>query len=177
MKNYKIALITLVVSFNASADIFDDIGDWVEHNKTATAIVGVGALTAAAVAVKPLSGLFRAGEEEVVAGKVLAEAEGASAIAGAEAESLEVAASKLNVEEGATGGEIFNSFKGYKYAGDNKWVEEDLALEGATGKATTSKELSSFEKNVSRKDILKSLDGYKDKGYAEWIEKNAETEL
>lgn len=179
MKNYKTILIALTLSLNANADIFDDIGDWVEHNKTATAIVGVGALTAAAVAVKPLSGLFRAGEEEVVAGKVLAEAEGAGAVAvaGAEAESLEVAASKLNVEEGATGGEIFNSFKGYKYAGDNKWVEEDLALEGATGKATTSKELSSFEKNVSRKDILKSLDGYKDEGYAEWIEKNAETEL
>lgn len=175
MKNYKTILIALTLSLNANADIFDDIGDWVEHNKTATAIVGVGALTAAAVAVKPLSGLFRAGEEEVVAGKVLAEAEGAGAVAGAE--SLEVAASKLNVEEGATGGEIFNSFKGYKYAGDNKWVEEDLALEGATGKATTSKELSSFEKNVSRKDILKSLDGYKDEGYAEWIEKNAETEL
>jgi hypothetical protein len=52
-----------------------------------------------------------------------------------------------------------------------------LALEGATGKATTSKELSSFEKNVSRKDILKSLDGYKDEGYAEWIEKNAERTL
>jgi hypothetical protein len=158
MKNYKTILIALTLSLNASADIFDDIGDWVEHNKTATAIVGVGALTAAAVAVKPLSGLFRAGEEEVVAGKVLAEAEGAGAegvIAGstaAEAESLEAAASKIE-------------------------VEEDLALEGATGKATTSKELSSFEKNVSRKDILKSLDGYKDKGYAEWIEKNAETEL
>lgn len=59
MKNYKIALITLVVSFNANADIFNDIGDWVENNKTVTAIVGVGALTAAAAAIKPISGLIR----------------------------------------------------------------------------------------------------------------------
>ncbi len=59
MKNYKIALITLVVSFNANADIFNDIGDWVENNKTVTAIVGIGALTAAAAAIKPLSGLIR----------------------------------------------------------------------------------------------------------------------
>jgi hypothetical protein len=44
----------------------------------------------------------------------------------AEAESLEVAASKIE-------------------------VEEDLALEGATGKATTSKELSSFEKHLKIK--------------------------
>jgi hypothetical protein len=59
MKNYKIALITLVVSFNANADIFNDIGDWVENNKAVTAIVGIGALTAAAAAIKPLSGLIR----------------------------------------------------------------------------------------------------------------------
>ena len=59
MKNYKIALITLVVSFNANADIFNDIGDWVENNKTVTAIVGIGALTAAAAAIKPISGLIR----------------------------------------------------------------------------------------------------------------------
>jgi len=49
---------TLAFSVNASADFFDDIGDWVSDNKTVTAIVGVGALTAAAVAVKPLSAFF-----------------------------------------------------------------------------------------------------------------------
>ncbi|CAC9634494.1 hypothetical protein [uncultured Gammaproteobacteria bacterium] len=61
MKNIKkVLLITAIsVSLNASADIFDDIGDWVENNKAVTAIVGVGALTAAAVAIKPLSGLLR----------------------------------------------------------------------------------------------------------------------
>jgi hypothetical protein len=42
---------TLAFSVNASADFFNDIGDWVSDNKTVTAIVGVGALTAAAVAV------------------------------------------------------------------------------------------------------------------------------
>ena len=49
---------TLAFSVNASADFFNDIGDWVSDNKTVTAIVGVGALTAAAVAVKPLSAFF-----------------------------------------------------------------------------------------------------------------------
>lgn len=49
---------TLAFSINASADFFSDVGDWVSDNKTVTAIVGVGALTAAAVAVKPLSAFF-----------------------------------------------------------------------------------------------------------------------
>ena len=49
---------TLAFSVNASADFFSDVGDWVSDNKTVTAIVGVGALTAAAVAVKPLSAFF-----------------------------------------------------------------------------------------------------------------------
>jgi hypothetical protein len=60
----KILLITtLAFSVNASADFFGDVGDWVSDNKAVTAIVGVGALTAAAVAVKPISGLLRVGEE------------------------------------------------------------------------------------------------------------------
>ena len=58
MKNYKTVLIALTLSLNANADIFSDVGDWVDHNKTVTAIVGVGALTAAAVAIKPISGLL-----------------------------------------------------------------------------------------------------------------------
>jgi hypothetical protein len=141
--NYKALLLTLVASVNANADIFTDVEGWVDHNKTVTAIVGVGALTAAAVAVKPLSGLLRAGEEEAVVTEVLAGAEGA----GAEAESLEAAASKIEVEEGAAGKEL------------------------------PKEEQSSFLKNVTRDDLLKSIDGYADKGYEDWIAKNAETEL
>jgi hypothetical protein len=57
--NYKVLLLTAFVSANANADIFSDIGDWVSDNKTITAVVGIGALTAASVAIKPLSGLFR----------------------------------------------------------------------------------------------------------------------
>jgi len=102
MKNYKTILIALTLSLNAQADFFDDVGDWVDHNKTVTAIVGVGALTAAAVAVKPISGLLRAGEGEAAVTEVLAGAEGISA----ETEGLEAAASKIEVDEGAVGKEI-----------------------------------------------------------------------
>ena len=140
MKNYKTVLIALTLSLNASADFFDDVGDWVDHNKTVTAIVGVGALTAAAVAIKPISGILRAGEEEVAATKVLAGAEGAAA----EAEGLEAAASKIEVDEGAVGKEL------------------------------PKEEPSSFSKNVTRDDLLKSIDGYADEGYADWIAKNGE---
>jgi len=140
MKNYKTVLIALTLSLNASADFFNDVEDWVDHNKTVTAIVGVGALTAAAVAIKPISGLLRAGEEEVAATKVLAGAEGAAA----EAEGLEAAASKIEVDEGAVGKEL------------------------------PKEEPSSFSKNVTREDLLKSIDGYADEGYADWIAKNGE---
>jgi len=138
--NYKVLLLTAFVSANANADIFSDVGDWVDHNKTVTAIVGVGALTAAAVAIKPISGILRAGEEEVAATKVLAGAEGAAA----EAEGLEAAASKIEVDEGAVGKEL------------------------------PKEEPSSFSKNVTRDDLLKSIDGYADEGYADWIAKNGE---
>ena len=59
MKNYKTLIIALTLSLNSHADFFGDIGDFVENNKTVTAIVGISALTAAAVAIKPLSGLLR----------------------------------------------------------------------------------------------------------------------
>jgi hypothetical protein len=40
------------------------LGDWVKNNKTLTAVIGVGALTAGAIAIKPISGLLKAGEGE-----------------------------------------------------------------------------------------------------------------
>jgi hypothetical protein len=43
---YKTVLIALTLSLNAQADIFGDVGDWVKNNKTVTAVIGVGALTA-----------------------------------------------------------------------------------------------------------------------------------
>lgn len=103
MKNYKTVLIALTLSLNAQADFFGDVEDWVDHNKTVTAIVGVGALTAGAIAIKPISGLLKAGEGEAGLAEVLAGAEGA----GAEAESLEAAASESEWEmvDSTTGGE------------------------------------------------------------------------
>jgi hypothetical protein len=165
MIDFKKLSLALIISFNANADFFGDVGDFCEENATEVALVGIGALTVATIAIKPIRGIIKMEREAVAleaANKTWssstlsldakdsrlfprASAPARISVDGVEAESLEVAASKLNVEEGATGGEIFNSFKGYKYEGDNKWVEEDLALEGATGKATTSKELSSFQ--------------------------------
>lgn len=175
MKNYKTVLIALTLSVNAQADFFGDVGDWVENNKTVTAIVGVGALTAAAVAVKPISGLLRAGEGEAGLAKVLAGAEGA----GAEAEGIEAAASKLEVSEGAEGGEIFKSFKGHKYIGNDKWVEADLVKggEGATG-TTVYDEATKFQitsdKFLGNKTI--TLDKHS-AGYEEWVKDVAESRL
>ena len=125
MKNYKTVLIALTLSLNANADIFSDVGDWVEHNKTVTAIVGVGALTAAAVAVKPISGLLRAGEGEAGIAKVLSGVEGA----GAEAESLEVAASKLEASEGATGTTIFDEETQFQITSDKFLGNKTITLD------------------------------------------------
>ena len=166
--DYKALALALVVSANVNADFFGDVGDWVDHNRTVSAIVGVGALTAAAVVIRPISGLLSAGEEELAATKLLSGAEGA----GVEAESLETAASRLKVDEGAEGGEIFKSFKGHKYIGNDKWVKVDLVKEGEG--ATGGEKISSFSKNVTRDDLLKSIDGYADEGYADWIAKNGE---
>jgi len=88
--NYKVLLLTAFVSVNANADIFSDIGDWVSDNKTITAVVGIGALTAASVAIKPLSGLFR---EEAAA----IEASGLSGIA--EGEAMNVSAIDISASE------------------------------------------------------------------------------
>jgi hypothetical protein len=55
----KTVLIALTLSLNAQADIFGDVGDWVKNNKTLTAVIGVGALTAGAIAIKPISGLLQ----------------------------------------------------------------------------------------------------------------------
>jgi len=136
MKNYKTILIALTLSVNAQADFFGDVGDWIKDNKTVTAVIGVGALTAGAIAIKPISGLLRVGEGEAGLAEVLAGAEGA----GAEAESLEAAASESEWEmvDGATGVEPkLKSFEEY-FNGD--MMEE----EGVYGKVidnTTESEL------------------------------------
>lgn len=103
--NYKVLILTAFVSANASANIFNDVGDWVSDNKGTTAMIGIGALATASVVVKPLKwlqDLVDTEGEEMVSTEILAGAE-------ARGNSLESLASKLNVEEdqvleGAVGG-------------------------------------------------------------------------
>jgi len=59
MKDFKILLLSLIVSFNANADFFSDVGDFFEDNSTEVALVGVGALAVASIAIKPIRGLVR----------------------------------------------------------------------------------------------------------------------
>lgn len=59
MKDFKILLLSLIISFNANADFFSDVGDFFEDNSTEVALVGVGALAVASIAIKPIRGLVR----------------------------------------------------------------------------------------------------------------------
>ena len=94
--NYKALALTLVVSVNANANVFSDVGDWVSDNKGTTAMIGIGALATASVVVKPLKwlqDLVDAEGEEIASTEIMA---GATGLQG---NSLEAIASKLNVEE------------------------------------------------------------------------------
>ena len=94
--NYKALALTLVVSVNANANVFSDVGDWVSDNKGTTAMIGIGALATASVVVKPLKwlqDLVDAEGEEIASSEMLA---GATGLQG---NSLEAIASKLSVEE------------------------------------------------------------------------------
>ena len=59
MKDFKILFLSLIISFNANADFFSDVGDFFEDNSTEVALVGVGALAVASIAIKPIRGLVR----------------------------------------------------------------------------------------------------------------------
>jgi hypothetical protein len=94
--NYKALALTLVVSVNANANVFSDVGDWVSDNKGTTAMIGIGALATASVVVKPLKwlqDLVDAEGEEIASTEIMA---GATGLQG---NSLEAIASKLSVEE------------------------------------------------------------------------------
>jgi len=55
----------LIVSFNANADFFSDVGDFFEDNSTEVALAGIGALAVASIAIKPIRGLIRMESEAV----------------------------------------------------------------------------------------------------------------
>jgi len=65
MKDFKILLLSLIVSFNANADFFSDVGDFFEDNSTEVALAGIGALAVASIAIKPIRGLIRMESEAV----------------------------------------------------------------------------------------------------------------
>ena len=103
MKKIKILLIAALISINAHADVFDDIGEFINNNKTVTAIVGIGALSAAAASIKPISMLLRTSGKEIASTEELAGAtQTDNVIAGLEkipTNSFESIASKLEVGE------------------------------------------------------------------------------
>lgn len=103
MNKIKILLIALLISINAHADFFGDVGDFIEDNKTVTAIVGIGALSAAAASIKPISMLLRASGKEISSTEELAGAtQTDNVMAGLEkipTSSFESIASKLEVGE------------------------------------------------------------------------------
>lgn len=103
MKKIKILLIAALISINAHADVFDDIGEFINDNKTVTAIVGIGALSAAAASIKPISMLLRTSGKQIASTEELAGAtQTDNVIAGLEkipTKSFESIASKLEVGE------------------------------------------------------------------------------
>lgn len=72
MKKIKALCLTALVSVNANADILYDIGDWIEQNKTLTAVIGVGIAAGAAATIKPISMLLEGSEKELIATEKLA---------------------------------------------------------------------------------------------------------
>ena len=65
MIDFKILFLALIVSFNANADFFSDVGDFFEDNSTEVALAGIGALAVASIAIKPIRGLIRMESEAV----------------------------------------------------------------------------------------------------------------
>jgi hypothetical protein len=60
MKNLKKLLIITILSFNMSAyaDVFEDVGNFIADNKTATAFVSIAALAAIGASMKPIGMLL-----------------------------------------------------------------------------------------------------------------------
>ena len=87
-------IITMAFTLNANAggDIFNDVGEWINNNKTMTAVIGVGVAGAAVASIKPISMLLEGSEKEILTtGEVSAKIE--------QMKSFDLAASKLQVGE------------------------------------------------------------------------------
>ena len=77
---------------NAGGDIFNDVGEWINNNKTMTAVIGVGVAGAAVASIKPISMLLEGSEKEILTtGEVSAKIE--------QMKSFDLAASKLQIGE------------------------------------------------------------------------------
>jgi len=91
----KILLMTTIaftMNANAAGDIFQDVGEWINNNKTMTAVIGVGVAGAAAASIKPISMLLEGSEKEILTtGEVSAKIE--------QMKGFDLAASKLQVGE------------------------------------------------------------------------------
>jgi len=80
------------INANAGGDIFQDVGEWINNNKTMTAVIGVGVAGAAAASIKPISMLLEGSEKEILTtGEVSAKIE--------QMKGFDLAASKLQVGE------------------------------------------------------------------------------
>lgn len=87
-------MMTMAFTLNANAggDIFNDVGEWINNNKTMTAVIGVGVAGAAVASIKPISMLLEGSEKEILTtGEVSAKIE--------QMKSFDLAASKLQVGE------------------------------------------------------------------------------
>lgn len=80
------------INANAGGDIFNDVGEWINNNKTMTAVIGVGVAGAAVASIKPISMLLEGSEKEILTtGEVSAKIE--------QMKRFDLAASKLQVGE------------------------------------------------------------------------------
>lgn len=87
-----IATIAFTMNANAGADIFSDVGEWIDKNRTLTAVIGVGVAGAAAASVKPISMLLEGSEKEILTtGEVSAKIE--------QLKGFDLAASKIQIGE------------------------------------------------------------------------------
>jgi len=161
MKKIKILLIAALISINAHANVFDDVGEFINNNKTVTAVVGIGALSAAAASIKPISMLLRTSGKQIASTEELAGAtQTDNVIAGLEkipTKSFESIASKLEVGENEVilaDGEPLTiaqseALEDAKIAAD----KENLKLEKAERKANSSlKRARSMP--ITRKSLL-----------------------
>lgn len=85
-------IMAFTLNANAGGDIFNDVGEWINNNKTMTAVIGVGVAGAAVASIKPISMLLEGSEKEILTtGEVSAKIE--------QMKGFDLAASKLQIGE------------------------------------------------------------------------------